>query len=165
MDARRKELRMTWRRVAELARVSQETLRQLRMGEQVSEMTEYGVEEALHWRPGSLDAIRYGAKPLQLEDEPPPEEIDRRLEARRFVREAEREARAEKGLTVTSIMLTRGEAHVHKEVEHPIDGDSSMQLFRGFMEALDLLEEREARWRARREGRESVAPTSQPPRR
>jgi hypothetical protein len=68
MDARRRELRMRWRDVADLAGISYETLRTLRNGSYggMRPLTETGIEQALKWAPGSIVAILAGREPRSI---------------------------------------------------------------------------------------------------
>lgn len=70
MDDRRGELALTWDEVAERANVSPETLR--RNAGDPSRMrttTRKGIERALKWAPGSIDAILDGREPVNAEQE------------------------------------------------------------------------------------------------
>lgn len=74
MDARRIELRMTWKEVADAGGVSAEVLRDLRNGRtdrDVRPLTKRGIEDGLQWRPGSVDQILMGGYPVPLEGSPP----------------------------------------------------------------------------------------------
>lgn len=64
MDDRRADLRLRWDEVAELAGVTYETLRQVRYGAgEIRILTKRGIEEALQWERGSIDAILAGGDP------------------------------------------------------------------------------------------------------
>src|SRR6476659_5219546 len=61
MENRRVELRMTWGEVATQAKVSTETLRALRRGNnEPAELTRRAIEDALRWAPGSINALLRG---------------------------------------------------------------------------------------------------------
>lgn len=81
VDTRRRALRLTWRKLGSLAGVSHETLRRLRAGEPVSDVTEAGVEQALSWEPGSIELIRRGGTPATREEA---EAVDRWREQGEF---------------------------------------------------------------------------------
>lgn len=77
MDERRGEpdFRLTWEEVAERAGVSYMTLR--RNAADPSKMrtnTRKGIEYALGWEPGSVEAILAGGEPTEQEPEPPSDE-------------------------------------------------------------------------------------------
>lgn len=75
MDARRRELRLRWRDVADLAGIAYETLRTIRQGQYggMRPLTESGIERALKWKTGSIAAILAGRKPVPItETEPEP---------------------------------------------------------------------------------------------
>lgn len=58
LDERRAELRLRWRDVAEQAGITVEGLRTLRIGTgRIRSTTKRGLEDALRWRPGSIDRI------------------------------------------------------------------------------------------------------------
>lgn len=64
MDARRLELGMTWEEVASAAGIKPPTLRAIRNGtNRPSQLTKRGIERALRWAPGSVDAILAGGDP------------------------------------------------------------------------------------------------------
>jgi hypothetical protein len=63
LDERRAELRMRWRDVAERAGITVEGLRNLRVGTgRIRSTTKRGLEDALGWRPGSVDEILGGGE-------------------------------------------------------------------------------------------------------
>lgn len=67
MDARRLDLRMTWREVADAASISPETIRAVRRGDNVpGDITRRGLEDALRWEPGSINRILAGGDPTPL---------------------------------------------------------------------------------------------------
>ena len=67
MDARRLDLRMTWREVADAAGISPETIRAVRRGDNVpGDITKRGLEDALHWERGSIDSILDDGSPTPL---------------------------------------------------------------------------------------------------
>lgn len=88
MAARRKELRLRWSDVADLAGISYETLRIIRRGhvEGMRPLTESGIEQALKWVPGSIAEVLTGGKPTP-EPEPEREPVDPAVE---LLREAHR---------------------------------------------------------------------------
>lgn len=64
MNQRRLELRLTWDEVARTAGIHRETLRVIRSGSgSLRDLTKSGIENALEWRPGSIDAILEGRDP------------------------------------------------------------------------------------------------------
>lgn len=71
MDGRRRELRLTWDEVAAHAGIHRETLRQIRTGSgNIRPLSATGIEGALHWAPGSIDAIISGGEPTPTDDKP-----------------------------------------------------------------------------------------------
>ncbi|MCP3017260.1 hypothetical protein NGM33_28415 [Nocardiopsis dassonvillei] len=60
---RRMTLCLTWRDIVTASGVSHETLRQLRIGEPVSDLTKAAVERALGWARGSIDTVAEGGEP------------------------------------------------------------------------------------------------------
>ena len=67
MDARRQELGLTWDEVAAGADMSREGLRRVREGgRNMRPLTKSGIERALSWTPGSVDAILEGGEPTPL---------------------------------------------------------------------------------------------------
>jgi hypothetical protein len=68
MDERRGELALTWQQVADTAGVSTETL--YRADDRAMRTTtKHGIERALRWQRGSVDAIKRGEKPTPLPQE------------------------------------------------------------------------------------------------
>jgi len=69
---RRAELRIrTWRQLATKAGIAGETLRSVRAGDsRPSDATQAGLEEALEWAPGSIQAILEGGDPVPLTSRP-----------------------------------------------------------------------------------------------
>ena len=64
IDERRQQLGMTWAEVATEAKITVETLRAIRRGKnEPSPLTKRGLERALRWRNGSIDAIYSGRRP------------------------------------------------------------------------------------------------------
>lgn len=64
MNARRADLDMTWKDVAEKGGLTTETLRQVRLGDSdIRELTKRGIERALSWTQGSVDAVLAGGHP------------------------------------------------------------------------------------------------------
>lgn len=75
MDERRGELGLTWDQVAERAGVSPETLRRnANRPDRMRTITRKGIERALMWESGSVDAILDGGEPTPLPEEPPEEQ-------------------------------------------------------------------------------------------
>ena len=71
MNARRKELGLYWNEVAAAARVREQTLGAVRKGENSpSDMTRIGLDRALEWEAGSVDAILRGGNPTPLNEAP-----------------------------------------------------------------------------------------------
>ncbi|WP_181785393.1 hypothetical protein [Streptomyces phytophilus] len=69
MDARRLDLRMTWRQVADAASISAETIRALRRGDNApGDITKRGLEDALRWERGSIDRILAGGEPTPVRE-------------------------------------------------------------------------------------------------
>lgn len=70
MRRRMAELRIkTWRQLAAHADISYETLRSARTGESVpSDGTKEGLERALRWQHGSIDAVLSGGDPTPVGD-------------------------------------------------------------------------------------------------
>lgn len=143
LDLRRRQLRMTWRQIAQQAGISSETLRKLRLGEPVSELTEAGIEDTLNWPRGDLRMARAGLRPIPLEESQAAkdrlEELDRKVGA--FRREVD-DLRA-RGLARTVISVSSVEHEVTEEVyvDHPRIGSNTAALLRGFAEAVEKLEE------------------------
>lgn len=68
MNARRLQLGMDWQDVADVARIRTQTLRVVRQGgNEPSDKTKYGLEVALRWEPGSVDAVLGGGDPTPTE--------------------------------------------------------------------------------------------------
>lgn len=71
MDQRRAELRMRWKDVAARAGLTTEGLGGVRKGTGgIRALTKRGIEDALHWAPGSVERILEGGDPLPA-DHPP----------------------------------------------------------------------------------------------
>lgn len=69
MSRRRVELRLTWEALADRAGVTAETVRAIRRGENLpSALTKEGLENALGWDRGSIDAIWSDGDPVVLAD-------------------------------------------------------------------------------------------------
>lgn len=65
MDERRQALGMTWAEVANDAKITVETLRALRRGNnQPSTLTKRGLERALQWESGSVERVLAGDDPI-----------------------------------------------------------------------------------------------------
>jgi hypothetical protein len=61
MDARRRDLRLTWDEVASQAGIHRETLRQIRAGTgAIRPLSATGIEDALEWERGSIEALLRG---------------------------------------------------------------------------------------------------------
>lgn len=68
MNERRVELGLRWATVAELAGITAPTLGAFRKGSNPpSDLTKRGVEKALEWQAGSIDAILLGGDPRLVE--------------------------------------------------------------------------------------------------
>lgn len=76
MDARRLSLNLEWRDLAKEAGVSYETLRALRRAGTAAALTKRRVEDALHWAPGSIDAVLAGGDPMPTEPEQSGYDVD-----------------------------------------------------------------------------------------
>ncbi|WP_432589974.1 helix-turn-helix transcriptional regulator [Streptomyces sp. HD1123-B1] len=73
MSGRRLQLRMNWRQVSEAAGISYTALRAIRRGDyRPTELTARGLDEALHWAPGSVGTILEGGEPTPAEAEDAP---------------------------------------------------------------------------------------------
>ncbi len=67
MNARRLELRMNWRQVADAAHISYTALRAIRRGDyRPTELTAQALDAALQWRPGSVYAVLAGGDAAPL---------------------------------------------------------------------------------------------------
>ncbi|WP_267898993.1 helix-turn-helix domain-containing protein [Thermomonospora amylolytica] len=75
MDERRAELGLDWQEVADQAGITREGLRRIRRGTgKMRAKTMRGIERALRWKPGSIDAIlAWGDPNPEPEPEPPAE--------------------------------------------------------------------------------------------
>jgi hypothetical protein len=74
MRQRRRDLRIrTWRDLAAAADISYETLRAVRAGGKPAEATRDGLERALRWPPGTIEAILGGLDLDQFDRSPPDE--------------------------------------------------------------------------------------------
>jgi hypothetical protein len=92
MDTRRREIgrrrgkRYSWDEVAQAAGLHRETLRLIRNGTgALTDTSKDGIEEALHWNPGSIDRIMNDDAPIPRESsapEGPAGELGRREEDR-----------------------------------------------------------------------------------
>lgn len=72
MDQRRARLRLRWRQVAERAKVDESTLRRVRHDQlALTTYVKEGIEQALDWQEGSVDAILAGTEPTPSEPPPP----------------------------------------------------------------------------------------------
>jgi hypothetical protein len=64
MDARRRDLRLTWDEVATRAGINRETLRQIRIGNgDIRPLSATGIEDALGWDRGSIKTTLAGGEP------------------------------------------------------------------------------------------------------
>lgn len=64
IEDRRGELGLSLREVAQLAKITGETLRAVRKGaNDPSALTKRGIERALQWAPGSVDSVLAGGRP------------------------------------------------------------------------------------------------------
>lgn len=71
MNRRRLDLGMKWRDVASDGGISYEALRSARVGDAApADLTKRGIERALKWQPGSVDAILAGGEPTPLNEAP-----------------------------------------------------------------------------------------------
>lgn len=69
MNDRRRELRIRWTEVADRASMSSENLRKIRRGQiSLSEDAADGIERALAWQPGSVEAVMRGERPTVLSE-------------------------------------------------------------------------------------------------
>lgn len=124
MEHRRGELDMTWDEVAEAAGTSSGTLYRL-AGDPLAvartwPQTRKGIERALHWKPGSIDAIQANEEPIRQEQTEPPTSVDEDeknlheiAELRRMAEAAK--ASAEESLAVASRLLDRIEQLGHSD--------------------------------------------------
>lgn len=72
MEARRLQLRVNWRQLADAAGISYTALRAIRRGDyRPTALTARGLDEALQWTPGSVFAILDGGDLTNLEDARP----------------------------------------------------------------------------------------------
>jgi hypothetical protein len=76
INARRRARGLTWKAIYTRARISHETLRQLRLEEPVSEDTEIAVEDVLALEHGSLAAVRHTRDPAAATPLPEPQRPD-----------------------------------------------------------------------------------------
>lgn len=87
MESRRVELRMSWRDVSREAGLSYEGLRAIRRGDRnPNAVSKRGIEDALRWSPGSIDAILDGSDPTPADapaDPAPGDDLERRVEEAR----------------------------------------------------------------------------------
>lgn len=68
LDERRVDLDLTWRELADAARMSEPALRAIRRGTYTpSRRTKRRLEQAMNWQPGSIDAIFEGGEPTDVE--------------------------------------------------------------------------------------------------
>lgn len=67
MDERRGDLGLSWREVASRAGVSDETLFRSARGRPLRTTSRKGIERALQWDSGSIDAILSGGEPVPFE--------------------------------------------------------------------------------------------------
>lgn len=72
MDQRRARLRLRWRKVAELAKLDESTLRRIRNDQlALTTYTKEGIEQALDWKEGSVDAILANEEPTLKDPQVP----------------------------------------------------------------------------------------------
>lgn len=87
IEARRIDLRLTQIQFAKAVPMSKEGLRKLIKGSgDIRPLTKRGIEDALRWAPGSIDAILAGGEPTELSDDSPPtgrERLSDHLDSRR----------------------------------------------------------------------------------
>lgn len=68
MDERRDDLELHWNEVAELAGLTREGLRKIRYGiAGIQTTSKHGLEKALHWERGSINAILAGGNPTPIQ--------------------------------------------------------------------------------------------------
>lgn len=69
MNARRRQLRLEWKDVADAAGLSLSGLGAIRRGERTPrDLTRDRLEDALHWAPGSIDAIMSDGDPIPADE-------------------------------------------------------------------------------------------------
>jgi len=74
---------MSWREVSTAAGMSYEGLRAIRKGDRhPNAVTRGRIEDALHWTPGSIDAVLAGGQPTPAEPERPDYDVDELRELR-----------------------------------------------------------------------------------
>ena len=114
MDERRGELGLTWQQAADRAGVSTETLYRAAEGRAMRTTTRKGLERALRWQPGSVDAILRGAGPEPL----PAENVAGRLDADAAVlTEQIRELLSQQGLRLTERRMRKVLEHIDIALE------------------------------------------------
>lgn len=97
MDQRRRDLRLTWDQVASQAGIHRETLRQIRAGGgSIRPLSATGIEDALQWHRGSVDAILAGGDPTTLEAEADRQMLERNYQDPAVAQLAQRLERLEK---------------------------------------------------------------------
>lgn len=70
MDAQRRNLGLTWDDVAQRADISYEAVRRVRQTGKMRPLTARGIEKALQWSEGSVEAILAGGEPVIVESLP-----------------------------------------------------------------------------------------------
>lgn len=70
MDAQRRNLGLTWDDVAQRADISYEAVRRVRQTGKMRPLTARGIEKALQWREGSVEAVLAGGEPVIAESLP-----------------------------------------------------------------------------------------------
>lgn len=90
MDERRRQLRLTWDEVASRASIHRETLRNLRTGVSANlrPLTKAGLEGALKWKDGSVDAILAGGAPTPSGEPEPSDKFRAGIETANAVLDA-----------------------------------------------------------------------------
>lgn len=70
IDDRRLELRLPWADVATRAGITRQTLRRVRReSSDITSLTKRGIEQALAWQRGSIDAVLAGGEPTPVDDQ------------------------------------------------------------------------------------------------
>jgi hypothetical protein len=97
MDSRRRDLRLTWDEVAAHAGIHRETLRQIRIGSgDIRPLSAAGIENALEWERGSIDAILEGRDPTTITEAADGQLLERDHQDPAVAKLAERLERQEK---------------------------------------------------------------------
>lgn len=111
MDARRRDLAMTWAEVAREAKITVETLRAVRRGNNVpSPLTARGLDRALRWRPGSVEEILAGGGPAVIGTAATHDEPDLTPDEAELVERIRRDPRKRRRL-LDAILAGTGQDH------------------------------------------------------